>query len=437
MKNNTSFVNRNAHIIKLLVLGVLTLVLLIPASMIKGLINERKHHQEEVKNEISDKWGAAQTLTGPVISVPYTYEVIENKAISKHRGYLHILPNNLDISGKLDTQLLKRGIYQMMAYRSNLIIKGEFSFLEVERIMPNDATPEWNKATFSLGISDLKGIKESIQVSMDSLHFELEPGLSHNGLVSNGVGNIINIDKSKMAPFSLNLTLQGSEILRFIPVGKTTTVALNSKCPNPSFDGNFLPETRNVKNDGFEATWKVLHLNRNFSQQWLNSEQRMNNSDFGLSLLLNVDHYQKSERSAKYAILFIALIFLTFFFIEILNDKRIHPIQYILIGLVLCVFYTLLLSLSEKLGFSWSYLLASVGVIGLIAIYASAAFSSFKLVSILSGVLIVLYSFIFILLQLADYSLLFGSVGLFFFLAILMITSRKVDWYHLRNDTLE
>jgi inner membrane protein len=131
------------------------------------------------------------------------------------------------------------------------------------------------------------------------------------------------------------------------------------------------------------------------------------------------------------------LTFLTFFFIEILNAKRIHPIQYILIGLVLCVFYTLLLSLSEKLGFSWAYLLASVGVIGLITIYASAAFSSFKLVSILSGVLIVLYSFIYILLQLADYSLLFGSVGLFIFLAILMITSRKVDWYHLRNDTME
>jgi inner membrane protein len=434
MTNNTSFLNRNAPLIKLIVLGILTLILLIPSSMIKNLIRERQYHQESVKTEISSKWGDAQTIIGPVIAIPYEYQVLEGKVVKNYVGQLIVLPNNLKINGNLDTQILKRGIYEMMAYRGTLQIFGNFSFDQAASILPSNATPNWDKAQFSIGISDLKGIKESIIMEMDSSELSLEPGITINNIMTNGVGNKLALNRLEPLNFSTTLELQGSESLYFIPVGKTTTAFLKSSCPNPSFDGNFLPENRKMDNNGFTADWKILHLNRNYPQQWLNSEHRISDSKFGLNLLLNVDHYQKTERSAKYAILFIALTFLTFFFIEILNAKRIHPIQYILIGLVLCVFYTLLLSLSEKLGFQWSYLIASLGVIGLITIYASASFSNFKLVSVLAGVLVVLYAFIYILLQLADYSLLFGSVGLFLFLAVLMISSRKINWYQLNNN---
>jgi len=234
--------------------------------------------------------------------------------------------------------------------------------------------------------------------------------------------------------FIFNVKLKGSQYINFVPVGKVTYVELTSDWPTPSFDGTFLPTTREVSEDGFTATWNVLHLNRNYPQAWIGAQHRVNESAFGVNLLLPVDSYQKTNRSIKYAILFIGLTFLVFFFIEIINQKRVHPIQYILVGLALSLFYTLLLSISEHTTFNVAYGISTALTIGLIAAYTKTILKSNALTGLMAGILIVLYLFIFILIQLQDYALLMGSVGLFVILGLVMYFSRKIDWYHINND---
>jgi inner membrane protein len=222
-------------------------------------------------------------------------------------------------------------------------------------------------------------------------------------------------------------------------VGKQTDIELNSDWPDPSFEGSFLPNIRNINEAGFSANWKVLNLNRSYPQQWIGNKYSIDESSFGVKLLLPVDHYQKSLRSVKYAIMFIALTFLIFFFTEILNKKRIHPIQYLLVGLGLSIFYTLLVSLSEQISFNLAYLIASLSIIFLITAYSYSMLKNIKLTAIVAFVLIVLYVFLFTVIQLQDYSLLLGSVGLFLALATVMYLSRKVDWYSniTNNDNLD
>ena len=239
--------------------------------------------------------------------------------------------------------------------------------------------------------------------------------------------------ENKDYPFSLNVDLNGSEELNFLPFGKKTTVLLTSKWNDPSFTGGFLPAQRTINNEGFTANWKVLDLNRNYSQQWVGNidKQYINNSKFGVNLFLAVDEYTQTTRSIKYIIMFVALTFLVFFFVEILNKKRIHPIQYILVGLALCLFYLLLLSISEQMSFDFAYLIASISIILLITFY-TRSFLGRNYLAILTGIILtILYLFLYVLLANQDYSLLLGSIGLFIILAIVMYLSRNLDWYSI------
>ena len=236
-------------------------------------------------------------------------------------------------------------------------------------------------------------------------------------------------------PFNFNVKLKGSEYINFVPVGKVTDIELSSDWNNPSFDGPFLPDSREIDDDGFTAHWNVLHLNRNYPQAWIGAQHKVKDSAFGVNLLIPVDSYQKSERSIKYAILFIGLTFLVFFFIEIINKKRVHPIQYILVGLALCLFYTLLLSISEHTSFNIAYGISTLLTIGLISTYTKTVLKSNALTGLMGGILIILYLFIFIIIQLQDYALLMGSIGLFIILGLVMYFSRKIDWYQINNET--
>ncbi|MGB5782368.1 MAG: cell envelope integrity protein CreD, partial [Eudoraea sp.] len=201
---------------------------------------------------------------------------------------------------------------------------------------------------------------------------------------------------------------------------------------NPSFDGEFLPDTHTVDNDGFAASWNILHLNRNYPQSWSGADYYIHDSAFGVNLLLPVDRYQKSMRVIKYAILFLAFTFLVFFFVEVLNQVFIHPVQYILVGTAIVVFYTLLIALSEHITFNLSYLFSAILTLILVTGYVYAILSSKKLAFLILGMLGVLYSFIFTIIQLQDYALLIGSIGVFIILALVMYGSRKIDWYELR-----
>ncbi|HEY8367667.1 MAG TPA: cell envelope integrity protein CreD, partial [Bacteroidia bacterium] len=230
--------------------------------------------------------------------------------------------------------------------------------------------------------------------------------------------------------FKINLELKGSQKIYFSPIGKTTDVKLTSSWNSPSYNGSFLPDDKDDIN-GFNAHWNILHLNRDFPQAWTGNEYSINNSDFGVDLILPVDNYQKTYRSIKYAILFIAFTFIIFFFIEVMKKVFIHPIQYILVGFALIIFYTLLLSIGEYLSFNTAFLISAIATILLITAYVKTILKSFSLATLIAGILTILYGFIFIIIQVQDYALLIGSIGVFLILALVMYFSRKIDWYNL------
>jgi inner membrane protein len=235
--------------------------------------------------------------------------------------------------------------------------------------------------------------------------------------------------ESFVGDVNIKLKLKGSKRLDFIPAGKTTSVKLTGTWNNPSFDGEFLPASREITESGFSATWKVLHFNRPFSQQWVGNKQELSGADFGVKLLIPVDQYQKSIRTSKYGVLIILLTFMALFLVEITQKIRIHPFQYILIGAALIIYYTLLLSFSEHLGYDLAYIISSAATVALISAYATTFFRNSKLAILFCVLLVIFYTFIYVIILQQDFSLLLGSIGLFIIIGTLMYFSRKVNWY--------
>lgn len=413
--------SKNSIGLRLAMVGFLTLILLVPATIVGFLVGEREQRQEEAVKEVGSKWGNTQTITGPIISVPY-------KA-NKDTKVAYFLPVELNISGDIDPQILKRGIYEITAYNSKLKIAGQFIHPNFSQLGVSGSNVLWNEAKILVGLSDMRGVNEKISLNWNDRILALNPGMSAPQIADSGVSVIAPLG-AETYKFSFDLNLNGSQSLNFIPLGKETNVNLSSQWANPSFDGAFLPDQREVSKDGFTAQWKILSLNRNYPQSFNDSDRyNLRESGFGVKFLVPVDQYQKTTRSIKYAIMFIALTFLTFFFVEIFNKKRIHPIQYLLVGFALLVFYTLLLSISEHTDFNIAYSISSLATIILIVLYSMSIFKNRILTLALGGILVILYGFMYVVLQLQDYALLMGSIGLFLVLAAVMFISRKIDWY--------
>lgn len=259
-------------------------------------------------------------------------------------------------------------------------------------------------------------------------------GTSTKQIVSSGINAIVPLRRDSIVnyEFTTEIDLKGSQYLYFTPVGKTTDVNISSNWNTPSFTGTYLPDQRNVTNEGFTSNWNILHLNRNFPQEWTGSKYKIEDSSFGTDLLLPVDNYKKSYRVAKYAILFLVLTYMTFFFVEIMRKVFIHPVQYLLVGIALIVFYTLLLSFSEHIKFNFSYIISTILTLSLISLYTTAILKSKQIGFLIFGILLIMYTFIFTIIQLEDYALLIGSLGMFAILGIVMYFSRKIDWYNIR-----
>lgn len=418
---------------------VVALLLLIPTSMISSLIYEREYTQQEAITEVSSRWSEAQTITGPVLSIPYYRYVRQTSGeppvekIVQVRDYIHILPEDLQITGKVDPQKRNRGIYDVVVYNSSLDLNGRFntSLLKDMDIPEKDIL--FDMAFISIGISDLRGIESQISMNWNGELHAFNSGTVTTDVIQSGINTDIPLNNEGHSEyeFSFTLELKGSRHLFMVPVGRNTTANISSEWPNPSFTGAFLPVNRKINESGFEADWKVIHLNRNYPQIWTSSQYNVQESAFGVDLLLPVDSYQKSMRTVKYAILFIALTFMVFFFVEIMNRKFIHPVQYILVGLALVLFFSLLLSISEHLPFNWAYIVSALGTILVVTGYVKAILKSMQLTVMVTSILTILYGFIFVLIQLQDYALLIGSIGLFFILATVMYFSRKIDWYNL------
>lgn len=438
---------------KIIAIVIIVLLLLIPAVMIRGLIDEREYRQQEAIDEVSSKWANQQTIKGPFISIPYYKYVKEKKnkdtdekgnsvegetveeKVVRLKEYIYLLPTELDVRGEIFPEKRSRGIYDVVVYRSQIKLSGSFRNLNLKGLNIPKEDILFHNAEFVVGIDDLRGIKDGVVLQWNEQELSFNSGSSSQDIVASGINAVValNREDSTSYDFSFNLNLKGSQLLYFTPVGKTTDVTVVSQWSNPSFNGAFLPDERSVTENGFNAHWNVLHLNRNYPQIWTTSEHyfSVKDSEFGVNLLLPIDSYQKSYRSARYAILFIGLTFLVFFFIEVMNKIFIHPVQYILVGVALLVFYTLLLSISEYINYNWAFLISAIATLSLIAGYVLAILKSRKLTFFIVGLLGILYLFIFVIIQLQDYALLVGSIGLFTILAAVMYFSRKIDWYSL------
>ncbi|HEY2722168.1 MAG TPA: cell envelope integrity protein CreD, partial [Chitinophagaceae bacterium] len=322
-------------------------------------------------------------------------------------------------------------IYEVMLYSSVIKLSGSFSPLPITKLNLAPADLLWNDAYVCLGIADPKGLKDEVQLMLNDSLLTLSPSNINNAIFKDALVSPITLSDAAAAAgfsFSSEISLNGSQQLLFTPVGKQTTVKMQSTWPDPSFTGVQLPDTSSISEKGFTAKWKSLSHTRNFPQAWKDDSYNLNSASFGTDLFIPVNGYQKTMRSVKYAILCILLTFTGFFLIETNNKKMIHPFQYALVGFALILFYTLLLSFSEYIGFNGAYAVATVATVGLITWFVKGLLKSFRLSILLSFVLVLLYSYVFTILQLQDYALLMGSIGLFLTLATVMHYSRKIQW---------
>ena len=435
---------KNSITLKLFVITLIILLLMIPTAMMESLIYERQNTRDEAIREVSSKWGGVQQIKGLVITVPYKLYTENEKGVRSYEiRYAHFLPDKIDVNGKLIPEKRYRGIYVVVLYNASLKINGMFSALQINKLGVDVNDFMLSDAFISLGITDMKGIKDKIDVKLNDSILAMRPGIPVHELFAAGVSVPLDLSQTKFPlNWSFNLNLNGSSEIYFAPLAKATEVNLNSEWSNPAFDGAFLPDSKTIAESGFTAHWRVLELNRNYPQQGIGNFINPNNNEgffeeglFGVRLLLPVDEYQKTMRSAKYNVMFIIITFLSIFFIEIIGKRKIHPIQYLLVGFSITLFYVVLLSISEHLNFNKAYLIGCVIMLSMIGLYAKSMLKQNKYALIITGILALLYAFFYSILQLQDYALLMGSLGLLIILGTIMYLTRNIDWYNASNDS--
>lgn len=445
--------------VKLVSIGFLVLILLIPSSWIQDLMLERQSRAESVMDEISTKWSGNQTLSGPILVIPYKVKKKidhgkEGIEIQEYIEKFFLLPQTLDIKGEVNPTVLHRGIFDAAVYSSTLNLSANFEKPDLQSFKIAEDMVQWKDAHMIFSITDLRGISENPQFTVGGLAKESEPsnalGVSvkkffhdtntpypqpsdDNGGDYSSSGIVAKLGWQSESDFTgsanIKINLKGSTRLFFTPTGKTTTVQLSGPWPSPSFDGEFLPESREISETSFSARWKVLHYNRPFAQAWTGSDTQLSGSEFGVKLVIPVDQYQKSIRTSKYGHLVIILTFVALFFVEVTKRIRIHPFQYILIAAALIIYYTLLLSFSEQVGYNMAYAISSMATLTLVCLYSFSFLKSKGLVAFFTSLLAIFYTFIFVIVLQQDLSLLLGSIGLFIIVGALMYFARKVNWY--------
>lgn len=445
--------------VKLVSIGFLVLILLIPSSWIQDLMQERQSRAESVMQEISAKWSGNQTLSGPILVIPYKVKKKidhgkEGVEIQEYIEKFFLLPQTLDIKGDINPTVLHRGIFDAAVYSSTLNVSASFEKPDLQSFKIADDMVLWKDAHMIFSITDLRGISENPQFTVGGLAKESEPsnalGVSVKKFIRDSTSPYLVPSSDAQTDFStsgivaklgwlsgadfngntaVKINLKGSTRLFFTPTGKTTTVQLSGPWGSPSFDGEFLPVSRELSETNFSAKWKVLHYNRPFAQAWTEADTQLSGAEFGVKLVIPVDQYQKSIRTSKYGHLVIILTFVALFLVEITKKIRIHPFQYILIAAALIIYYTLLLSFSEQVGYNMAYAISSIATVILICLYSFSFLNSKSLVALFTSLLLVFYGFIFVIVLQQDLSLLLGSIGLFIIVGALMYFARKVNWY--------
>ncbi len=414
--------------VKMIMIGFLVLFLLIPLQFVKDLISERSQRKNDVIKEVSEKWGSSVYFYGPILKVPYT------EANSTTLQYTYIFPEKLENQTTVETKPLNRNIYDATVFTAEMNFKGSYvkPDFDIQNIPAGNI--HWDKTTILIQTTNLKSIKDQVDITFGGKPYTFEPTYNNNGgfvgLETLETAPIDMIAASFPKSFQFKVKYDGSQMIRLVPIGKTTEMSMKSNWHSPGFTGNFLPndKTKVISDDGFQAKWKVLHINRAFSQQYFNNLPDLSRYAFGVNFVVPVDEYQKNERVSKYGFLVIGLTFLTFFLIQSISKIRIHIFQYFMIGIALVLFYTLLIAITEHSSFRLAYILSGIGVVLMISLYSFSILKNPKFPLLIGTSLSALYLFIYIIIQMENYALLVGSIGLFIILGLVMYLSRKIDW---------
>jgi inner membrane protein len=458
-----AFLNRFGILFKLAIIGILLLLLLIPLSMLESKLNERKQRRDDAVQDITSSWSSSQRVIGPILKVPFelTRTVLRDTVVDGKTKqaevketvvcHAYFLPKTLTVKSVVKPELRHRSIYEAVLYQTECDMTGEFDLSEWKDLKLDAANVKmlWGEAVLSVVISDLRGIRENIPLEFGGRQVLFKPGTtlrftgdgssgSIAGVVEKGIhatpGNV-DIKKTLVYPFAMKLALNGSGSLEFVPVGKENKIGMQSPWPDPNFYGRFLPTNRQVGPGGFAADWQLSYYGRSFGQQWNSTErygyeELVGGAVFGVEFMTPVDNYRQVERAVKYAVLFIVLVFTAYFLFEVLAKRKIHPFQYILIGAAICLFYLGILSLSEIWNFGWAYLVSSLASWAMISLYTLSVLKSGRKTLIIAALLAFIQAYLYIVLQLQDYSLIFGAALLFVVLGTVMFVTRRVDWYN-------
>ncbi len=434
---------------KLFLIGLLLIVLGVPVMMLQGLVYERQQRGYEVAQDIASSSSRSQEIVGPLLKVEVERRVrkvrmfaeagttrSEEEVVRETETRL-FTPTSLRVDGDLQTEVRKRGIFEALVYLAKLRIGADFAAVALEAPEGDVIDLRVVSAAWVLGLGDARGVR-AIDAGLGRDKLSAEPG---TGITWLPAGLHLPVDAKRLAlptTLSIQLDLAGTEALHWLPTGDETHVTLRSPWAHPSFTGQFLPDAPQVSEAGFAADWRVSRLAAQAQQAVRDCGARadscaaMSQAGFGVHLIDPVDRYLKTDRAIKYAWLFIVLVFGALFFLELLRPGvSLHPLQYGLTGLALAIFFLLLLSLSEHIGFAAAYLIAATACVGLIATYMAAPLGSrgrsFGFAALLAG----LYGLLYGLLQSEDYALLMGALALFGLLATAMLMTRRLDWYRL------
>jgi inner membrane protein len=425
----------------------IAILLTIPMAQVKDLIRERKNLHRQVSYEINKTWGGVQNLQGPFLVVPISYPSADAQAgknnESTYEKHAVFIPNNLKIETKLVPEYKSRGIYKYIVYQSEVQVSGHYSRPDLRQLVSSGfdeqrAVFDWENAKLKFYISDLKGLTNEVKLNWNDATYPVQASVLSQKVNDNqtvrkeGFASVISFDPEGDNRFRFNLRLKGSKAIEYVPMAMFTEVKTQSSWHSPKYYGSYLPDDKNSDEDGFAASWNISSLNRPIKQAWLGASiPTLDKYKFGVELIEPVDKYLKSMRAAKYAILFILLTFVGLFFVEIILKSDNNPLQYLLIGVALVLFYSLLLSLTEHLSFDLAYLISAAAIIGLISLYTYSTTKNVKASAILFLLWSALYGYLFFILQLEDFALLAGNIGLFVILALIMFSSRKLK---LKND---
>ncbi|MCS3603333.1 inner membrane protein [Buttiauxella sp. BIGb0471] len=410
------------------------LLLLIPLSMLSSLIDERSSYRDDVEQSLRQSTSGPQTITGPLIAIPITEMTTvmeDNKEVKKERRFIrYYLPENLSIVGKQNVEPRHIGIYEGQIWRTAITLDATFNRQQLN----NDFSGNTQIGTpyVVLAVGDSRGIGKVGELDINGKSYPIEPG-SHLPGVEQGLHAILPAEHLQDEKLTLrfSLDLMGTKQLAVVPLGRNSQFSLTSNWPHPSFIGDFLPQQRTVTESGFTAnwqsTWFANNLNTSFYDGQIMDVDRL--PAFSVTVANPVDQYQLTDRAVKYAILLIGLTFMSFFLLETLTGLRVHPMQYLLVGLSLVMFYLVLLAVSEHIGFNGAWLLASLICAGINGFYLKAILNSWKTSLMFTTGLLTLDAVLWQLLQSEDSALLLGTGVLFVALSAIMMLTRHTDWY--------